>query len=49
MKRIIMLIILVMTVMSCSYFEGAERARKERGRECMYNYKGEVQVCGYIN
>ena len=35
-------------VVNCSYFEGAERARRERGRECMYNYKGELQGCNYI-
>ena len=49
MKRIIMLVILVMTIISCSYFEGAERAERERGRRCRYNYKGELQHCGYIN
>ena len=48
MKKIIMLTILAMTIVSCSYFEGSERARRERGRECMYNYKGELQGCNYI-
>lgn len=49
MRKLMVLIILVISTVSCSYFEGAERAEKERGRECRYNYKGEVQVCGYIN
>ena len=49
MKRIIILVVLAITVMSCSYFEGAERAERERGRRCRYNYKGELQHCGYIN
>jgi len=49
MKKIIMLAILVMTIISCSYFEGAEMERKRRGWECRYNYKGELQHCGYIN
>lgn len=47
MKKIIILIILVISTVSCSYFEGAERAEKERGRECRYNYKGELQGCYY--
>ena len=47
MKKIIMLIILVFTILSCSYLDGSEA--KRRGRECMYNSRGEVQVCGYIN
>jgi hypothetical protein len=48
MKKIIMSVVLVATIMSCSYFEGAERSMRERGYECTYNSKGEVQVCGYI-
>ena len=49
MKKILMLIILVLVlVVNCSYFEGSERARRERGRECTYNSRGEAQVCGYI-
>ena len=49
MKKILMLIILVLIlIVNCSYFEGAERARRERGRECTYNSRGEAQVCGYI-
>ena len=48
MKKIIMLVILMATIMGCSYMEGGERAIRERGRECMYNYKGELQGCNYI-
>ena len=29
--------------------EAGERSIRERGYECRYNYKGERQVCGYIN
>ena len=49
MKKIIILVILIMAIINCSYFEGAERAERERGRECRYNYKGELQGCNYIN
>ena len=48
MKRIVILVILVITIIGCSYMEGGERAIRERGRECMYNYKGELQGCNYI-
>ena len=47
MKKIIMLVILVVTIMGCSYLDGSEA--KRRGWECRYNYKGELQHCGYIN
>ena len=50
MKKLIVLMSLVSAlVVNCSYFEGAERAERERGRRCRYNYKGELQHCGYIN
>ena len=49
MKKIIMLVILIFTILSCSYMEGGERAIRERGRRCRYNYKGELQHWGYIN
>ena len=47
MKKLIILAILIMTVISCSYLDGSEAQR--RVRRCRYNYKGEVQHCGYIN
>ena len=47
MKKIIMIVILVATIMGCSYLDGSEA--KRRGYECMYNYKGEIQGCNYIN
>ena len=47
-KKLVILIILMLTVISCSYFEGAEKERRERGWECMYTYKGELQGCNYI-
>ncbi|ERK47430.1 hypothetical protein [Leptotrichia sp. oral taxon 879] len=53
MKKIIALIILLASVMSCSELAEMEarsqQRRMERGRQCRYNYKGEVQHCGYIN
>jgi lipoprotein len=53
MKKVIMLAILVMTVISCSELAKMEdeyqQDLRERGYRCRYNYKGEVQVCGYIN
>ena len=49
MKKLAILIILMLTVMSCSYFEGADRQIRERGMRCRYNYKGELQHCGFIN
>ena len=48
MKKIIILAILIMTIINCSYFEGAEMEKKRRGWECMYNYKGELQGCNYM-
>ena len=50
MKKIMILTVLILLlIVNCSYFEGAERAERERGWECRYNYKGELQHCGYIN
>ena len=52
MKKIIILIILLANVMSCSELAeleaGHQQRMRERGMECMYNYKGEVQGCNYI-
>jgi len=47
MKRIVILVILIITIIGCSYLDGSEAER--RGRRCRYNYKGELQHCGYIN
>ena len=53
MKKIIMLVIFVITVMSCSELAELEAGRqqriRERGYECMYTHKGELQGCNYIN
>ena len=53
MKRIITLVVLMITVMSCSELAEMEarsqQRRRERERECRYNYKGELQGCYYIN
>lgn len=49
MKKLVILIILILTAISCSYMEGGERLIRERGRRCRYNYKGEVRHCEFIN
>lgn len=49
MKKLVILIILILTAISCSYMEGGERLIRERGRRWRYNYKGEVQHCEFIN
>ncbi|WP_196808112.1 hypothetical protein [Leptotrichia sp. oral taxon 879] len=51
MKKILMLMILVLAlVTSCSYFESAERIERERGGvECRYNKRGGVEDCRYAN
>ena len=49
MKNLVILVILILTAISCSYVESGERQLRERGWECLYNGKGEVQVCGFIN
>jgi len=53
MKKIIVLIILLLTVMSCSELSEMEARRqqrlRERGRECIYNKRGGLEYCRYIN
>ena len=49
MKNLVILVILILTAISCSYVESGERQLRERGWQCLYNGKGEVQVCGFIN
>ena len=43
---------MLITVMSCSELAEmeakSEQIKRERGWECMYNGRGEVQVCGYM-
>ena len=51
MKKIMMLIILVITVANCSLFdlkewEEVQRENKERGRKCGYTEDGRW-ICGY--
>ena len=52
MKKVIMLAILVMTVISCSELAEmeakSEQIKRERGWECRYNYRGEIQGCNYM-
>jgi len=51
MKKIIVLVILIISVMSCSELSEMEarsqQRRTEKERECRYNYKGELQGCYY--
>ena len=49
MKRIIILVILIIAVVSCSYIEAAGAEERERGRECRYNKRGGLEHCRYIN
>ena len=49
MKNLVILVILILTAISCSYVESGERQLRERGMRCRYNYKGELQHCGFIN
>ena len=52
MRKIVLLAVLMMAITNCSYFSElndiAENEKKERGRECRYNYKEELQGCNYI-
>ncbi|ERK47413.1 hypothetical protein HMPREF1552_02410 [Leptotrichia sp. oral taxon 879 str. F0557] len=45
MKKIIVLIVSAVLIVSCSYFEGADRQIRERGIECRYNKRGGVENC----
>ncbi|ERK47416.1 hypothetical protein [Leptotrichia sp. oral taxon 879] len=52
-EKMIALIVLLLTVTSCSELAeleaGHQQRMRERGMRCRYNYKGELQHCGYIN
>ena len=52
MRKLMVLIILLVNVISCSELSEMEarsqQRRMERERECRYNYKGELQGCYYI-
>ena len=45
MKKIRVLIVSAALIVSCSYFEGADRQIRERGIECRYNKRGGVENC----
>ena len=55
MKKIILLSILIMTIISCTeadrqMMREVDREERERGVECLYNHKGEpIGSCDYIN
>ena len=52
-KLMVLMVLISALVVSCSYFselnEIAENEKRERGWRCRYNYRGEIQHCGYIN
>ena len=54
MKKIMLLSILIITIIGCTeadreLWREVEQERRERGRECTYNYKGElIGSCSYI-
>lgn len=49
-KKIMVLAVLIMTlVVSCSYLEEAEKEQRERGVECRYGKRGGLENCRYIN
>ena len=53
MKKIMLLIILIVVIISCTetdrrLMREVEQERRERGVECTYNHKGEMQYCDYI-
>ena len=50
MKKIAILVILMLVVVNCSYFEAAaETERRRGGVECRYNKRGGVEDCRYRN
>ncbi len=46
MKKIILLIILTFTIISCAEIQEMENYRRARGDKCVYNQYGNI-VCGY--
>ena len=46
MKKIILLIILTFTVISCAEIQALEKNRRDRGTKCVYDYYGNM-ICGY--
>ena len=46
MKKIILLIILTFTVISCAEFMEMDQYRRDRGSKCVYNQHGNI-ICGY--
>jgi len=54
MKRIVMMIVLILVIISCTaedrmLWNDVQRERRERGVECRYNKRGGVENCRYIN
>ena len=52
MKRIIMIIVLMLLIISCTaedrmLWNDVQRERRERGRICTYNSRGGLQYCEY--
>lgn len=49
MRKLMILTILMLLIIGCADIMASRERMEQRGRECRYNYKGEVQHCGYIN
>ncbi len=47
MKKIILLIVLIFMIVSCSDIQEMDRQIRERGRKCVYNQYGNIE-CGFI-
>ena len=52
MKRIVMMIVLILVIISCTaedrmLWNDVQRERRERGRICTYNSRGGLQYCEY--
>jgi len=54
MKKIMLLIILIMTIIGCTeadrqMMREVDREYKERGRKCLYTSKGSIISCRYAD
>jgi len=49
MKKIIMLIISILLIISCADIEASRERMRQRGRECIYNKRGGLENCRYID
>ena len=47
MKKIMILVVLMMSVSNCTAFKISEQMERERGKVCTYDYKGNYKYCEY--